>query len=70
MATANPYGLTRHTLYRVPPSAVSYHPQLANARGFWTGKTRELPAGGGTMCEFDLSGIGLYWLRPWAVVTA
>jgi len=69
------YGLNQHTLYRVPPSSVSYTPALGNVRVWWTGEYRELPAGGGTMARFRFAvdghtwhGEPTVWLRPFAVV--
>jgi hypothetical protein len=62
------WGLNTWKLYQVPAASVSYHPRLAGARGFWTGRLKTLPVGGGAMAEFDLGTAGLWWLRPFAVV--
>jgi hypothetical protein len=64
------YGLREHKLYTIPACSVSYSPHLAGKRGFWTGKVKSLPVGGGTMAEFALTDGTYYWLRPWAVVEA
>lgn len=71
------WGLKRHVLYRIPANAVSYSPELANRRVWFTGEYITLPAGGGTMAEFEFAndrhtwrGSNRLWLRPFAVVTA
>lgn len=70
------WGLRRHVLYRIPASSVSYSPELANQRVWFTGAYRTLPAAGGTMAEFQFAcdghtwhGQPRLWLRPFAVVT-
>lgn len=63
------YGLKPEKVYRIPSSAVSYHPDLANRRVFWSGEFRMLPACGGRMDRFTFAnGDGEVWLRPFSVV--
>ena len=69
--------LNRHTLYRIPSSSVSYHPELANRRVWFTGQFKQLLADGGTMALFSFAdenhvyhGESTVWLRPFGVVTA
>lgn len=68
-------GLNEHTLYRVPPQSVSFHPELGNVRVWFTGQYAALPAGGGTVALFRFANAGhtyhgqpTVWLRPFAVV--
>jgi hypothetical protein len=69
-------GLRQHVLYRIPACGVSYAPELGNQRVWFTGRYRDLPAGGGRMAEFRFAcaghtwrGAECLWLRPWAVTT-
>lgn len=65
------YGLKQNKLYRIPESAVSYHPDLANGLVWWTGEYFVLPVGGGTMARFIRCDTGeTVGLRPFAVVEA
>lgn len=68
------YGLRQHILYRIPATAVSYHPELANVRVWWTGKY--VNRMGTTFAEFRFANEQHTWhgdstllLRPFAVVT-
>ena len=71
--THDAFGLNQWTLYRIPASSVSYHPELANRHVWFTGRYRQLPADGGTMALFRFAGTdndGAVWLRPFAVVSS
>lgn len=61
--------LDPNTPYRVP--RIRGHERLAGRKVYFTGATRTLPAGGGTMALFRFVGApdpsygDAVWLRPW-----